>query len=425
MKGKISTAIGLFFFLLSAVCMAGQIPNLSGQAQGVPTGPEALKRKPDLKITYIGLSKSNPVVGERFDIIVTVKNSSGHSMLLGAVSSGLTSADKYGPHGPGPKGSGKVFQVPGTSSGPTQLIVKIGNEANPRTFQVPALAPGKTATFRRSYTAANHGNLIVSCTVDPANLVDEENERNNSLTKTFRILNLPDFRVINFYIKPASNVRALDKMTIYATIKNFGESGAETFMRFDISGDIPGSSDVVEHPEVPVPFLGPNQQTTVKYVFTPLKPGMYTFGGGVNTPARTSESNTHNNLVPRILQVRVKPGGVDLAVNIITPHKRRHWYQNFNIEVIVTNMGNMASGPFNVHFHRAHDWPAGTAQGTWVDSVKSCPGLAPNRSCHVTFTFKYKIFLGSFNAYAEADPERRVRDVNRANNKKTIRLTVF
>ncbi len=425
MKGKISTAIGVIFFLLCTVCMAGQIPNLSGQAQGVPTGPEALKRKPDLKITYIGLSKANPVVGERFDIIVTVKNSSGHSMLLGAVSSGLTSADKYGPQGPGPKGRGKVFQVPGTSSGPTQLIVKIGNEANPRTFQVPALAPGKTATFRRSYTATNHGNLIVSCTVDPANLVDEENERNNSLTKTFRILNLPDFRVTNFYIKPKSNIRALDKMTIFATIKNSGESGAETFMRFDISGDIPGSSDVVEHPEVPVPFLGPNKQTTVKYEYTPLKPGMYTFGGGVNMPARTSESNTHNNLVPRILQVRVKAGGPDLAVKLTTRHPRRHWRQNFKVGVIVTNIGNLPSGPFNVHFFRPHDKAAGQAQGTWVESVKSCPGLTPNKSCYVPFNFEYKYFVGSFDARAEADPEHRVRDVNRANNKNTIRLTVF
>ena len=425
MKGKISTAIGLFFFLLSAVCMAGQIPNLSGQAQGVPTGPEALKRKPDLKITYIGLSKSNPVVGERFDIIVTVKNSSGYSIPLGAVSSGLTSADKYGPQGPAPRSSGKVFQAPGTSSGPTQLIVKIGNEANPRTFQVPSLSPGKTVTFRRSYTANKNGNLIVSCTVDPANLVDEENEHNNSLTKAFRILNLPDFRVTDFYIKPASNIRARDKMTIYATIKNFGESGAETFMRFDISGDIPGSRDVVEHAEVPVPFLGPNQQTTVKYEYTPLKPGMYTLGGGVNMPARTSESNTHNNLVPRILQVRVKAGGPDLAVKLTTRHPRRHWRQNFKVGVIVTNIGNLPSGPFNVHFFRPHDKAAGQAQGTWVESVKSCPTLTPNKSCYVSFNFEYKYFVGSFDARAEADPERRVRDVNRANNKNTIRLTVF
>ncbi len=426
MVRKVSTITALIVFLLCTVCMAGQTPNLHGQVKKrAPVGPVTLKRKPDLEISYIGLSKEKPAVGERFDVTVWVKNSSGHSIPLGTVSSGLTSADKYGPKGPGPEGSGKVFHIPGTSSGPTQLIVKIGNEANPRTFQVPALGPGKTATFRRSYTASNHGNLIVSCTVDPANLVDEENENNNHRTKTVRILNLPDFKVVDFYIRPASIVRALDKMTIYAIIKNFGESGARTFMHFDMIRHLSTGRNMADHYDVPVPFLRPGQKTTVHCQYDPLIPGMYTFGGGVNTPARTRESDTHNNVVPRLLKVRVKRGGADLSVKLTTRHPKQNLRHNFEVGVIITNIGNLPSSPFKVHFYRPHDWPGGVAQGTWVDSVKSCSGLAPNKSHYVQFNFEYDYFVGSFKARAEADPEHMVMDANRANNTNTIHLVSY
>jgi len=425
MRATLSIFIGLFAYLFCAICVAG--PNFGGVAKQVPhQGGLTLKEKPDLVIKQIALSTPKPVVGKRFSVTVTVKNSSGKVIPLNPAGPGVTPEDKYGPstHHTVPSGGGEA-RFPGSTSGPTTLLVKIGNEATPRTFSVPSLGPGKTATFTRSYTASNPGNLIITCTVDPANLVKEKSERNNQRTKTVRILNLPDYRVVDFYVKPTS-VRAHDQMTIYAVIQNFGESGGKTFMRFDIHGDIPGSNDVVRHEDVPVPYLGPGNKATVSYNFTPMAPGTYTFGGAVNMPARDPESNTHNNAVPKLLQIRVKPAGIDLAiVNISAPSTQRHWYQKFNVKVTVRNIGNKASGPFNVHLYRPHDRAAGLAQGTWVDMTRSCPSLAPNNSCMVEFAFEYHVFMGSFDAKVKVDPEKRVKDIKRSNNNGTIKLKVL
>ncbi len=412
-------------YLFCGFCFAGPVYNPHGNINvaGKP-GPSQWKRLPNLHILPINFDKAQLVVGQPFKIIVTVKNSSGYNIPVTQDVGGLTSEDRYGPstHHGAPADS-KNLGIPGTASGPTELVVRIGNGPG-TTFQVPALAPGKTATFKKQYTATETGTLTISCTVDPTNRIKEANERDNTQRKVVQILG-PDFRVVDFSVMPAS-VRVNDQMTIRAVVKNFGKAGASTFMRFDIHGDIPGTQDVILHPEVPVPFLEAGQQTTVTYRFTPLQPGTYLLGGGVNIPARTPESNEHNNSVPKLLKIKVKPAGVDLAViGITTPHKRRHWYQNFNIDVIVKNIGNKPSGPFNIHFYRFHDIPAGSAQGTMIDMHKGCPSLGPNQICRRTFTFKYKIFVGSFTAHAKADPENQVNDINRANNEGTIKLTVF
>ncbi len=426
MKRITGTLIMMIFYLFCSVCLAAPINSHVGNAN-VANQLDAfkLKSKPNLHIFPINFSKSKLVVGQAFDIIVTVKNSSGFSLSTDSGGVGITSADKYGPsrHHVGSSGSSRNVRIPGTATTPTELTLKIGNGPS-ATFQVPALAPGQTVTFKKSYTATKAGNLTISCTVDPRNLVKEANEHDNTQRKVVRILGLPDFKIVRFYVTPSS-IRVNDEMTIHAVIKNFGESGAATSMRFDIHGDISGAQDVVLHQEVNVPFLDAGQKTTVTYQFTPRQAGTYTLGGGVNTPARTPESNTINNSVPRLLRVQVKPAGIDLAlVAINTKHKKRRWYQNFRITVVVKNIGNQPSGPFNVHFYRPYDKGALTAQGTWKDMKQSCPSLAPNQMCRKTFVFQYKIYLGEFTAYSKVDPERKVNDINRTNNSRTIRLKV-
>ncbi len=425
MSGKIALTILLTTFLLYNFCFASP-PNTGPLKQVQHPAIPTLKRKPDLSIQSISTVPSKPKAGEGFEIRIIVRNSSGSTIPLNSMTQGVTNADKYGPgHHPVPKNS-RQFTIPGTGTEATTLLVKIGNEATPRILPVPPIGPNKTATIKMNYAAEYPGNFQIKCVIDPQNVVKESNENNNTLSKTIHIHG-PDFKIVDFFINPVntSNIRVSDTITIYATIKNIGDAPSATFMHFDIHGDLPGQNDIVEHKEVPVSTIQPNQTTQAVYKFTPLAPGTYTFGGGVNTPIRIHELNEHNNSVPRIIKVRVKQAGVDLAVTrVYANHTTRYSWQNFVVHVLVRNTGNRPSRPFNVHLHRPHDYPPGTAQGTWIDSSKACSSLKPNETCHVEFKFNYKVFLGTFTARAEADPEHRTQDINRGNNKGTIKLTV-
>ena len=372
-----------------------------------------LRDAPDLRILSISVNKQNPVVGQQLDIAITVKNSSGHRLPIihpGNGTGHTTSA------------SSKYITIQGTASNPTQLNVKIGNRPT-LSFQVPRLNPNQKITFRTSFTPSQPGLLHITATVDPSNIVKEGDENDNTRYRTIRIASLPDFKVTRFFVTPCS-VRATDRMTIHAVIQNNGGSGAATIMRFDIFGDISGSQDVILHPVVNVPFLAPGKNIEVTYSFTPPKAGRYTFGGVVNNPQRTPESNTQNNSVPNNVRICVKPAGVDLAVVSITAdHRTRRLGQPFRVHVTIKNLGNRPSGAFNVFFHRPQDLLPVLAQDH-LDIKWACPSLAPSQTLSKTFTFKYKKFARPFTARVEIDPERVVNDLNRANNEKSIRLKV-
>ncbi len=309
MKKVITILVLLVSYFLCSVSFAGNVFNSRHNAGIIEKpGPGTHKAAPNLHILSIKINKQQLVVGKPFEIIVSVQNSSGRHIVIPKGVGRITSEDKYGPstHHGVPGIAGKVY-VPGTASGPTDLILRIGNEP-PITFHVPSLAPNKTVTFRKSYTATKPGLLTIICTVDPNNRVKEGNENDNTFKKSVRVAGLPDFRIVELYLTPYS-VRVGDNLTIHAVIQNFGESGGATFMRFDIHGDIPGAQDMIMHPEVNVPFLAPGQKTEVSYSFTPLQAGTYTFGGGVNIPVRTPEANEHNNAVPGAITIQVKPAG--------------------------------------------------------------------------------------------------------------------
>ncbi len=235
----------------------------------------------------------------------------------------------------------------------------------------------------------------------------------------------PDLKITHFTVHP-QQLRLPGSFEMVAKIKNLGGPSPASTMLFTVHGDIPHDLDVQQNLTQTVPPLKALGSTTVRLRFTPVKAGNYTLGGMVDPGHRITERNEQNNVVPKVLMIQVRNGGADLDLVSLSPnHKRRHWYQKFVVTAVVKNRGNIASGPFNVHLYRLFDKPAGWAQGSRKDMVKSCSSLEPKETCTIKYTFKYKVFVGNPHVEVKVDPERRVRDYNRKNNHRKIHLTVL
>ncbi len=402
MKGRIlSYVIALFLFMNGwgvASPPMGNIPTVPAPP-GAP-GPRPLQPKPDLVTQSITFTNNTPVIGQYFDIKVTVTN-------RGA---GINPA---------------TMQRVTTTSGPSNLLIKVGGESGGEVIPVPQLTTGQSATLTRHYRHSVPADLVVRAIVDPTNTVIESREDNNEKTKTLRIWPLPDLKIVDFHTVPQGTLRLPGSFRVVATVKNLGGPSPQTTMQFDIDGDIPNYNDVVEHITRTVQALSPNQSVPVKLDYTPVRPGTYTLGGKVDPNDQVREAHEHNNYPP-LIQLRVLEGGADLdLVSLVPNHTQRHWYQDFVVTATIRNRGNLSSGPFKVHLYRLHDKPAGWAQGSLKDEVRQCGSLGPNGVCTVQFTFQYKVFVGDPRVEVKVDPEGGVNDYNRANNQRHLSLRVL
>lgn len=416
MKGRIFIWVITLLFTMANWAWAGPVthfvpnqapkpaPVLSNQTtKPAPAGVQSqfTNPKPDLVIKSISFTKNIVHVGEDVGVVVKVTNK-GHGVI-------------------GP--TGKAIT---TKSGPTSLLIKIGRETNGQIFSIPSLITGQTRTVTRLFRIFSTTTIAIKAIIDPANTVAEFKENNNDMSKTLKIWPKPDLAIIDFGTIPQGNIiRMPGSFKVFAKIKNIGGLSPATNMQFDIEGDIPHDHDVTMHLIKPVPALRHNHFKMVYVTVTPVKAGTYTLGGKVDQNNQVVETNEQNNF-PRLIQIQVKKGGADLdLVSVKRNYHRRHWRQNFVVTATVRNMGNLASGPFKIHLYRKHDYPAGSAQGSPIDMVKNCGSLGPNHSCNVSFTFKYKIYVGGVPVRVKIDPELKVNDYNRANNSKTIHLKVL
>jgi uncharacterized protein (TIGR02145 family) len=100
--------------------------------------------KPDLVIDSYTYSPQNPTLADEITFTAVVKNA-------GTVASSIL----------------------------TGITIKIGDEANPPSYEVPVLTPNQTSTFTRKITLAA-GTYQSDLLVDFNNLIDESDETNNS-----------------------------------------------------------------------------------------------------------------------------------------------------------------------------------------------------------------------------------------------------
>ena len=153
----------------------------------------------------------------------------------------------------------------------------------------------KTNNVSFDFFALKSGNINVTITVDPDNLIDEQNETNNRLVRTITVFVWPDL-TIDDIILPNYDVFEFDTIQIDVVVKNIGEINAtnyevglfiepksNTTMKFE---------DEVDNATISV---GVNSSIIVNLFWNNSKPGTWFVGAKVFVTDLQKDSNMKNN----------------------------------------------------------------------------------------------------------------------------------
>ncbi len=157
---------------------------------------------------------------------------------------------------------------------------------------VPSLGPGETYPVALPVMTMNStGDFFLSATVDFNNIVEEDQENNNTEYVTLIVKPaLPDIVVAKAEL--ASNLACFENNTVFFSIQNSGLVATGPFtsvLNFYVNGILQSSQ-----PQI-IQDLGPGSQTTRSFVFTPAAPddliGFELLNDPANEVAELSELN--------------------------------------------------------------------------------------------------------------------------------------
>jgi subtilase family serine protease len=152
------------------------------------------------------------------------------------------------------------------ASGPCKIEIKLGGEAMPPKFDVPALASGETHTIRRHHTLPVALTYLGVATIDKDNQVFESVESNNVTELVFRIhpQPRPDL-IVESFKKSLENPTTIDEVAYTAVVRNQGpvasdpckieiKLGGEAMPpKFDVPALVSGETFIVRrHHTLPV-----------------------------------------------------------------------------------------------------------------------------------------------------------------------------
>lgn len=345
--------------------------------------------QPDLIVTDITWSPSNPAAGNNVTFSAVVKNQ-GSS----AGAAGIT-----------------VFKVDG---------IQVSSTAN-NTGSIAAGA-SLTVTAAGTWTATNGGHTITA-TVDNNNTTAESNESNNSYNKSLTIGSsgggTPDLIVTDITSNPASPLTG-DNVTFSAVVKNQG-TGATP------AGTIIGVSFFVDNTQVSWSdnvntSLAAGASVTLTATGGPggsavwsATTGTHTIMAYVDDVNRITESNETNNQYSKTLVVTTSPMPdlviTSLDVNPATPTQG----DNVTFTAVVKNQGNASGAPGVVAFK---------VDGTTVNTTSNnTTPLAAGSSVTVTGTWT-AAGVGSHTITATADNNGTTAESNETNNTASQTITI-
>ncbi len=204
---------------------------------------------------------------------------------------------------------------------------------------IAGLGKGSTATEdTTSCNPATPGAHVFKIVVDTEPDVDESNESNNSLEKTFTWAG-PDLVVTNITVDPATPT--VGEGTVTATIKNQGPVGTSTFLNIDMNMFIDG---VKCDTGIIIAGLGAGSTATEDTTScNPKTPGPHTVRFEVDTNGEVAEMNEANNALEKTL---TWAGGPDLVVTSVTIDPATPKVGSGTITATIKNQGDLGTGFF-------------------------------------------------------------------------------
>ncbi|UCF49491.1 MAG: hypothetical protein JSU91_07015, partial [Thermoplasmatales archaeon] len=225
-----------------------------------------------------------------------------------------------------------------------------------------------------SWEAELSGKFNITIILDPDDLIDENKEDNNQLTKTITVIDIPDLAIIDIKL-PAITISEFDKVKIDVVIKNLGFGDATDYeLKLYIEEEIQGFMKYLNDVNSVLISVKSNSTKTIGIYWNSSKAGRWLVGAKVLVNETNKDTDITNNrflcediLVvnpiernpPTILNVKVEPknqqqgGTVSIAADITDETGLKSVFVNitnpkgtiFNI-----NMGRTVNDEFRLTF---------------------------------------------------------------------------
>ena len=264
----------------------------------------AAEAKPDLVITDITLDPASPNVGDG-NLTATIKNI-------------------------GPDDAGGTFSA-------INLVMYLDGKECATGLIISGLDAGATATEETgSCNPSTPGPHTIKFVVDTDNDIDESNEGNNALEKTFTWAG-PDLVVTSVTIDPATPKVTEGKIT--ATIKNKGPYGTGTFVNINLKMFLDGKECDTG---IIYAGLGAGSEATEETTSCNASSvGPHVFRIEVDTDADVPEQDETNNAFEQTLSWF---GGPDLVITDIVLDPAEPKVGDGNLTATIKNQGDAGTG---------------------------------------------------------------------------------
>lgn len=335
--------------------------------------------KPNLSIsaTDITFSKPNPTVGDTIMITANIKNTGpaqADNVLIRFFAGDPASGGVL-------IGEATVASVSAYGSAPASV-----------TWTIP------TASTRAIYVVLN--------------TIDELNETDNTASKNLTSATLPDLSIVPSEITfSPSSPNPGDVVTITATIRNLGETGASN-VTVDIYDGDPASGGISLY-NTTVPSIGGGGFLTLQIVGS-FASGIHNIHLVVDKANSINESNKSNNTAMKTLQIGV--GFIDLSItrhDILFAPVNPIEGNTVSINATIHNESDAAATNILVRFYLG-DPDAG---GTQIGQDVNIPSIQPRATAAISTTWNTTGHAGNNNIYVKVDPLNIISETNKCNNK--------
>jgi len=203
----------------------------------------------------------------------------------------------------GPTGSVRLTATivnagPGASP-PASVVLRAGNEAAPPALPVAALQPGASVTVDRTVVVED-SKFLATATLDPAGVVAETNESNNTSQGLFWSRSIADLAFQMVRTMPTAPMEG-GHTVVYATVTNQGSvASVPCTATFKLSSE-------ASTPSIAVPAVAPGATASVSRILHGLSAGTYLVKGQLDTTNAVAELDEANNVIELNVVVNPRP----------------------------------------------------------------------------------------------------------------------
>lgn len=176
-----------------------------------------------------------------------------------------------------------------------------------------------------SWKADISGKLNITIKLDPENLIDEKNEKNNRLVKTLTVIEIPDLAIKNI-ILPSIETKEFDKIKIDVLVENKGLGDATDYkINLYIESEEQGIMKYLNDVNSTLINIKSKSNITISLYWNSAKPGGWLVGAKilVNDTNRDTDITNNRFLCNEILKVKpIERNPPNISKVILQPSKQ-------------------------------------------------------------------------------------------------------